>query len=379
MRHSSTHASVADERARRTGLRSAWPRASGPCASSACSTSAAERSPPGRRLTSSSPRPAWNAAPPTALRTPARQTTSPDAVAAQLARLQISRADAAGRRRTRRACASSPIRRPCCSSVAASQRRDDLAVALVGTRRASSYGRAVARALGARPCRAPASPIVSGLAKGIDTAAHRGRAPGRRAHARRARQRPGPGLSAENRGLAQRIVDDDAGALVSEFAPGVPPDAVNFPRRNRIISGLSPVTVDRRGRRTQRRADHRRLRAGAGPRGDGRARQYLQPDCSAARIAAQQGAAPVTCARRYPRRPALPRGTPEPPRGSYGPDLNSSETAVWRSARVESRGTSTMLTRALAQGRVGGRCGTGDARTERIGAPGQGSMLYTRT
>jgi DNA processing protein len=47
----------------------------------------------------------------------------------------------------------------------------------------------------------------------------------------------------ENTALARRIVESGQGAVVSEFAPGVPPDAVNFPRRNRIIAGLCPATL----------------------------------------------------------------------------------------------------------------------------------------
>jgi len=119
---------------------------------------------------------------------------------------------------------------------------DAVAVALVGTRRASPYGRAVAERL-ARDLVAAGITVVSGLAKGVDTVAHRAAvdAGGRTIAVM------GNGLDQvyppENEPLARRIVERDAGALVSEFAPGTPPDAVNFPRRNRIIAGLCPATV----------------------------------------------------------------------------------------------------------------------------------------
>jgi DNA processing protein len=117
---------------------------------------------------------------------------------------------------------------------------DDLAVALVGTRRATEYGRAVADRL-ARDLAVAGVTVVSGLAKGVDTVAHQAsvQAGGRTIAVL------GNGLDQvyppQNTALAQRIVD--SGAVVSEFGPGIPPDAVNFPRRNRIISGLSRATV----------------------------------------------------------------------------------------------------------------------------------------
>ncbi len=119
---------------------------------------------------------------------------------------------------------------------------DRSAVALVGTRRATDFGRAVAERLARDLARAGVT-LVSGLAKGIDTVVHHAAVDaGGRTLAVLAN-----GLDqvypAANAGLARQIVGRRAGALVSEFPPGVPPEAVNFPRRNRIISGLSLVTV----------------------------------------------------------------------------------------------------------------------------------------
>src|ERR1700737_1764067 len=119
---------------------------------------------------------------------------------------------------------------------------DGRAIGVVGTRRATTYGHAVAERLG-RELAAAGVTVVSGLAKGIDTSAHRAtlQAGGRTIAVL------GNGLDQvyppENAGLARQIVESDAGEIVSEFAPGVPPDAVNFPRRNRLISGLSMATV----------------------------------------------------------------------------------------------------------------------------------------
>jgi DNA processing protein len=115
-------------------------------------------------------------------------------------------------------------------------RSDEKALAIVGTRKASRYGLEMARKL-ASDLSSLGITIISGLAAGIDTAAHRG--------ALEAKGRTiavfGCGINvifpAANRDLAKEI--ERTGALVSEFPVGAGTDKVNFPRRNRVISGLS--------------------------------------------------------------------------------------------------------------------------------------------
>jgi DNA processing protein len=117
---------------------------------------------------------------------------------------------------------------------------DEWAVAIVGTRKVSGYGRQVAEELGAFLAHNGIT-VVSGLAKGVDAIAHQAalRAGGRTlavmAH----------GLDQvyplENRKLASEIIE--RGALLSDYGLGAPPDAANFPPRNRIISGLSLAVV----------------------------------------------------------------------------------------------------------------------------------------
>ncbi len=117
------------------------------------------------------------------------------------------------------------------------QERDRWAVAVVGTRRLTTYGRQAARELVTGLVRNGVT-IVSGLARGIDAVAHQTALDmGGRTIAVL-----GSGLDtiypAENRKLAQQMADGQ-GAVISEYGLGVKPEAKNFPPRNRVISGLS--------------------------------------------------------------------------------------------------------------------------------------------
>jgi DNA processing protein len=113
-------------------------------------------------------------------------------------------------------------------------------IAIVGSRAASPYGLEVAGRLAADVA-ANGLTVVSGLARGIDSASHRG-----------ALVAGGPTVAVlgsgadviyppEHRDLAEEIAE--RGAIVSELAPGTPPRPFHFPLRNRIISGLSRAVV----------------------------------------------------------------------------------------------------------------------------------------
>jgi DNA processing protein len=114
---------------------------------------------------------------------------------------------------------------------------DTMALAIVGTRKASRYGRDAAHRMAGWVATQGVT-IVSGMAQGIDAAAHRGALD---AHNGRTIAVMGCGIDIvypkEHDNLAREIAQN--GAIVSEFPLGVPPTGKNFPRRNRIISGLS--------------------------------------------------------------------------------------------------------------------------------------------
>src|SRR6201989_589849 len=115
--------------------------------------------------------------------------------------------------------------------------RDHHAIGVIGARRTTHYGTESGKKLAYQLAYAGLT-VVSGLARGIDTAAHQG------ALAAKGRTIAviGSGLSKlyppENRGLAEKI-RSGSGAIVSEFSMDIEPDRQTFPMRNRIISGWS--------------------------------------------------------------------------------------------------------------------------------------------
>ncbi len=117
----------------------------------------------------------------------------------------------------------------------------DRGVAVVGSRRATSYGLGLARAYGAALGSA-GWPVISGLARGVDGAAHRGTLEA----AGRGIAVLGCGLDRwyppEHSSLGEGLLDA-GGCIVSEYPPGAPPLGWRFPPRNRIISGLAAAVV----------------------------------------------------------------------------------------------------------------------------------------
>lgn len=117
---------------------------------------------------------------------------------------------------------------------------DSTAVAIVGTRKVTAYGREMAYRIAFDLAKAGVT-IISGLALGVDGIAHRAalEAGGRTISVL------GSGIDViypgRHRDLARKI--EDQGAVLTEYAPGTQPDRYNFPPRNRIISGLSRGVV----------------------------------------------------------------------------------------------------------------------------------------
>lgn len=117
---------------------------------------------------------------------------------------------------------------------------DDWAVAIVGTRRVTAYGRQVAEEVATALARNGVT-IISGLARGVDSIAHQAaiNAGGRTLAVL------GNGVDQvyppENRRLAAQIMEH--GAMVSDYPLGTQPDGINFPPRNRIISGLAIAVI----------------------------------------------------------------------------------------------------------------------------------------
>lgn len=118
--------------------------------------------------------------------------------------------------------------------------QDNNSIAIVGARNATQYGLKVAYDF-AKQLAKKGITVISGMARGIDTAAHKGALDG----GGRTIGVLGCGIDVvyppENKELMKRVIQN--GAIISEFPLGTIPDARNFPQRNRIISGISRGTL----------------------------------------------------------------------------------------------------------------------------------------
>lgn len=114
--------------------------------------------------------------------------------------------------------------------------RDHDALAIVGSRHATQYGLSTSKKLGFQLAYAGYT-VISGLARGIDTAAHEGALASKGRTVAVIGSGHGKLYPPENKALAERIAEQ--GAVVSEFPVDCPPDKQTFPLRNRIVSGWS--------------------------------------------------------------------------------------------------------------------------------------------
>ena len=259
-------------------------------------------------------------------------------------------------------------RRRCCHVAGGLERLLGLAgeepVAIVGSRRASPYGLDVARSLG-RGLAASGITVVSGMALGIDSAAHAGALEARRRRrspCSRPRRTGVPGRA----GARCTAGSWPSGAVVSELGPGSAVWRWMFPARNRIIAALAAMTVvveagersgalvtarlargtrppggsrarsrhDAAGRRAQRTARRRRGRRSRAP---GRARSPVRRR-RAHRSRAAPAAARRARSRCWPRSPrATRRPRPSPGRGSSPTGIGSPGGAGTRRVRAPRR------------------------------------------
>jgi len=113
-------------------------------------------------------------------------------------------------------------------------------VAIVGSRKATPYGRQVARLLGEELAGAGVI-VISGMARGVDESAHRGALAAGGASWAVWGTGPDRVYPPEHRELAEELAEN--GALLTEYPPGTPPRRHHFPERNRILSGLAMAVV----------------------------------------------------------------------------------------------------------------------------------------
>ena len=150
----------------------------------------------------------------------------------------------------------------------------EASVCVVGARRPSAYGRQLAESLG-RELGAAGIVVVSGMALGVDSRAHSGRARRRRADRGGPRLRPRCALPRPD-AAALRARSSSSGLVLTELPPGTRARRWTFPARNRIMAALAAMTIVVEARRALGLADHGDDGERPRPRGRGRSRARRQ-------------------------------------------------------------------------------------------------------
>lgn len=196
---------------------------------------------------------------------------------------------------------------PALACIGDPRRAAGVCVAVVGARNASANGQRFAGLLAAELAAAGAV-VVSGLARGIDTAAHRGAGPG----ATIAVLATGIDIAypPENAAL-QAEIGHAGGAVLAEMPPGTPPQAHLFPRRNRIVAGLCAAVVVVEATLRSGSLITARLALEQGREVLAVPGFPLDPRAAGPNALLRDGAAPATCAADV--LAALPRGLAAPP------------------------------------------------------------------
>ncbi len=236
-------------------------------------------------------------------------------------------------------------------------------VAIVGSRRCTAGGKRFAGEL-ASSLTAAGVTVVSGLAYGIDAAAHR--AAGARTVAVL-----GQGLDVPFSGDAlrrARSLRDAGGTLLSEYLPGIPPSRWTFPQRNRVIAGLADATVVVEAAQRSGALITARLAADAGREVWVVPGSPWTPSSSGCLALLATGARPVTCVEDVLQSlelPAPPQAPPDPLLDILGPGLTLDELSS--ATGMDPQRLSLELTRRVLRGQVERLPGDRYARRSRPG------------
>lgn len=217
-------------------------------------------------------------------------------------------------------------------------------VVIVGSRRATAYGRRAASVLASSASRAGWS-VLSGLALGVDGAAHRGALEAGGTTVAVLGSGPDRPTPRSHAAMAAELVRK--GCVLSEFPPGVPPRPHHFPRRNRILAALADRVVVVEAARRSGALITARLALELGREVWVVPSPIFSPVCEGTHLLLEDGARPVVTPARWSESLRRSEEAPPPPASSVEPGEAWDEVtrAVWRSLGGESRTLDQIVSR----------------------------------